>query len=490
MVRPALRAIGLIARYRGMPLTDTATQIELAELRAEVARLRAAVTATAMGAALSAAAPEARNETPTDGASAPTQLSRRGLLLRGGAVAAGAMMAAVASSAPAAFAATPAPLNAAGAVLLGETDEQTLLSVTHPTGAPFKLIAFGAGPQADASYDHVALMGWNPHGVGGVVGQVGEPSLFMGFEDGWLDSGSQGSEWYIAYNSPDLASVSLFRPFYTRVTCNSNADHAATSFIDIGTDGTGSFSVTKGDFGPVLLAVTPTMVEVAAPYLVLGHATPKIVFDNAFGGVGWMLTAPNTDQLVFVDKDGRNHVVLTSGSTADLSLTHVQSRVQIDSSLEVNSGRAAAVTIVDGTFSASGSDLNQALYLNAKGVGGIGINARPGSGTGGVTIYDGATVPVARHIFGGSGFAQHINTFDANPVLTVDGSADQTAELARFRRAGNLKSAILSNGAYLSDDASAGLYLKDDGLPAHYWRLSVSNAGVLQTTDAGTTRPT
>lgn len=48
-------------------------------------------------------------------------------------------------------------------------------------------------------------------------------------------------------------------------------------------------------------------------------------------------------------------------------------------------------------------------------------------------------------------------------------------------------SAVLSSGAFLSNVATAGVVLKSpDG---HYWRITVSNAGALTTTDLGTGRP-
>ena len=39
------------------------------------------------------------------------------------------------------------------------------------------------------------------------------------------------------------------------------------------------------------------------------------------------------------------------------------------------------------------------------------------------------------------------------------------------------------------DLASSGLVLKDTQSPAHYWRVTVSNAGALVITDIGTSKP-
>jgi len=39
------------------------------------------------------------------------------------------------------------------------------------------------------------------------------------------------------------------------------------------------------------------------------------------------------------------------------------------------------------------------------------------------------------------------------------------------------------------DSGSRGLILKDNQATPHYWRVTVSNLGVLQTTDIGTTLP-
>lgn len=49
------------------------------------------------------------------------------------------------------------------------------------------------------------------------------------------------------------------------------------------------------------------------------------------------------------------------------------------------------------------------------------------------------------------------------------------------------KAAIISSGAFLSNDTAAGVILKSpDG---HYWRMSVNNSGVISTADLGTGRP-
>lgn len=44
-------------------------------------------------------------------------------------------------------------------------------------------------------------------------------------------------------------------------------------------------------------------------------------------------------------------------------------------------------------------------------------------------------------------------------------------------------------GDHISDDATKGLVLKDTQATPHYWRITISNAGVLVITDLGTTMP-
>ena len=73
--------------------------------------------------------------------------------------------------------------------------------------------------------------------------------------------------------------------------------------------------------------------------------------------------------------------------------------------------------------------------------------------------------------------------------LTIDGKAAQTAPLLKLSRNGGLKSQINSSGAFVSDDAAQGVVLRDTQGTPHYWRVTVSNTGVLTTTDLGTTRP-
>ena len=46
-----------------------------------------------------------------------------------------------------------------------------------------------------------------------------------------------------------------------------------------------------------------------------------------------------------------------------------------------------------------------------------------------------------------------------------------------------------SNVDVIIDLATKGLVLKDTQATAHYWRITVSNAGALVVTDLGTTKP-
>jgi hypothetical protein len=65
----------------------------------------------------------------------------------------------------------------------------------------------------------------------------------------------------------------------------------------------------------------------------------------------------------------------------------------------------------------------------------------------------------------------------------------QTADIVQIRNLnGTGKGGVLAGGTMYSDDAAQGLVLKDTA--NHYWRVTVSTAGVLTTADLGTTKPT
>jgi hypothetical protein len=74
----------------------------------------------------------------------------------------------------------------------------------------------------------------------------------------------------------------------------------------------------------------------------------------------------------------------------------------------------------------------------------------------------------------------------AGPIVARAGVSDEQLLQAQAPD-GTLMSAILSNGAWLSDRADAGVVLKDAA--GGYWRLSVSTAGQVQTTPLGQQRP-
>ncbi|HSX47728.1 MAG TPA: hypothetical protein VLF63_03060, partial [Patescibacteria group bacterium] len=91
------------------------------------------------------------------------------------------------------------------------------------------------------TYNHAMFLGWNAstHGTG-TPAVSGKPSLIMGMEDNYYDSGGTnlfGMEWYVEYFSPDGTSVQGLRPFYARISSDTNARNGCIITFDIGTDG-------------------------------------------------------------------------------------------------------------------------------------------------------------------------------------------------------------------------------------------------------------
>jgi len=100
-----------------------------------------------------------------------------------------------------------------------------------------------------------------------------------------------------------------------------------------------------------------------------------------------------------------------------------------------------------------------------------------------------------------SGFGAPVNgtiTLNLKPVADASKgmmispfSAAQTADLLSSTNSGGVgKFAVLAGGTPLSEDAAGGYVFKDAAATPHYWRATVSTAGVLTTTDLGTVRPT
>jgi hypothetical protein len=225
-----------------------------------------------------------------------------------------------------------------------ETAVNVLFTITPPSRAPFKWVEYGAS-QADGSYNHAVMMGWNPgpH-VPEDGGMAGEPSLYMGFEDGYWDGVHMGSEWYISYYSPDHDSVQLFRPFYCRVKRDNNDQHSSDIFCDIGTDGTGAFVISVGGFVG-LLTVVPYQVVFQPPSgngsFVIDGVMSFLQFRNR-GANSFYLQSATPTLFLLSDSAHRAHVVFTAGASALSATTRFSSLVQIEGALVV--GAAALST--------------------------------------------------------------------------------------------------------------------------------------------------
>ncbi len=105
------------------------------------------------------------------------------------------------------------------------------------------------------------------------------------------------------------------------------------------------------------------------------------------------------------------------------------------------------------------------------------------------TVYVRDTAADERIRLSNSGILNVFGLFDANTPVDIRGTAGQSGPLAKFSRASTLKSEINSQGEFVSDDATKGVVLKDTQGTPHYWRVTVSNTGVLTTADLGVTRP-
>lgn len=80
----------------------------------------------------------------------------------------------------------------------------------------------------------------------------------------------------------------------------------------------------------------------------------------------------------------------------------------------------------------------------------------------------------------------------AFPLLEIKNSA--YIDIARLYNAVQILAQQIDKVLTLSDDVrvdngAGGLILKDNQATPHYWRVKISNVGVLTTTDIGTTLP-
>jgi hypothetical protein len=225
-----------------------------------------------------------------------------------------------------------------------ENTQKTHFRLTPPSRAPFELASWGSGPMLDGQYDHWIGFGFNAAVfVDRSQGVAGEPAWFMGFEDGYATTGDgEGAEWYIAYFSPDHETVSLFRPFYTRVQRNNNTDHNALTLLDIGSDGKGLFGVTAGGFDE-FFSITANEV-VFKPlsgngFFVLDAgpgATPYLQFRNDSVN-GFYFKTDDVDTLTLVDKDNRTHAQMKQGTNSAAAVTELFSGLSVDGDIAMTS---------------------------------------------------------------------------------------------------------------------------------------------------------
>ena len=71
----------------------------------------------------------------------------------------------------------------------------------------------------------------------------------------------------------------------------------------------------------------------------------------------------------------------------------------------------------------------------------------------------------------------------------MDASRDVASGIAGLNASSRITKGAITTDDLIVDDATKGLVLKDNAGTPHYWRVSVSTAGVLSTADLGTTAP-
>jgi hypothetical protein len=213
---------------------------------------------------------------------------------------------------------------------------------------------------------------------------------------------------------------------------------------------TGDPSISGNDFASTVFPLNWTY---------LGRATTKVP-SRMSGATQWTSTADGSPALELIARSGQTSNVFEAYDTAGVK------RVSIDKNGSLGVGIGSA----SGGFQANGQ-------INTTPGGASGVTPNP-AGT-----IDAACVVVPRTA-GSRGLTVHqfLNT--------------QTQDLVAFRSTSAAKadtgdmSVVNAGGVFVSDSESGGIVLKDSAGTPHYWRLTVSTAGVLTTTDLGTTRPT
>jgi hypothetical protein len=182
------------------------------------------------------------------------------------------------------------------------------------------------------------------------------------------------------------------------------------------------------------------------------------------------------------------NVILAAGVNRTTAILGGSSAISSDPAFIDNSGTTTNVLI---------EAYNGAFYIRS-GVIQIGSNQLPISQNG-YSIQIGANLLVPAGAVAGIGGVANgatllnlqSDTVARSGLIATPFSAGQTADLANFYNSSAGKAtSVLPLGTLIADDATKGVILKDAAATPHYWRVTVSTAGVLTTADLGTTRPT
>lgn len=145
-------------------------------------------------------------------------------------------------------------------------------------------------------------------------------------------------------------------------------------------------------------------------------------------------------------------------------------------------GTTAAITVLNGSGQAGWGVASSGINSMAYGAYTQWANTANTSAL--AAVYSGDTPPFGVRAFFNTGVATAVGVINK-------GVASQSAALLQNQNsAGTVLSSFNAGGTLVSDVAAGGVVLKDTQATPHYWRVTVSNTGVLTTADLGTTRPT
>lgn len=231
------------------------------------------------------------------------------------------------------------------------------------------------GAQA-GTWNHGMWLGFNAgrHSAGTVI--ANQPAIVMGFEDNYFDNGGdnfRGVEWYVEYWSPDGATVTGLRPFYTRIKSDTNTTQAAVILCNIGDAAkSGQFSVRTGtqSVGDTnIFTVVPTSITLNAVttmtagtftitppsgagliYINSPAATvPGLRFDVG-GSLALSLVAQNAGRLQLFTGTGGLHLDLTGvGGGGPANTTYCRSALRVEGNVGFYNAALAAKQTVTGS---------------------------------------------------------------------------------------------------------------------------------------------